>query len=211
LTRLDAERNAKLVQGGYSMDQAREWQGQEYQAAAACAPPYNCAATGNAAGLETYWQAKASDEQALLPGYDPVDALLLGSGVYGLSRQVVGAVGVGKLGAVTFGGGGEASSALQGARLNEYYRQVEKYGEAGVRELENGRFRFYGELTPARTPGEMFGARLVREWDPTTSGTRTWYETLDNAGNVRSIAPKPATDTLNHRIFNANGNYTGRR
>ena len=99
----------------------------------------------------------------------------------------------------------------RGARLNEYYRQLEKYGEAGVRELENGRFRFYGELTPARTPGEMAGARLVRECDPATNSTRTWYETLDNAGNVRSVAPKPVTDNLNHRIFDADGNYTERR
>lgn len=108
-------------------------------------------------------------------------------------------------------GVGETSSALQGARLNEYYRQLEKYGEAGVRELENGRFRFHGELTPARTPREMAGAGLVREWNPTTSSTRTGHETLDNAGNVRSVEPKPVADTLNHRIFDANGDYMGRR
>jgi RHS repeat-associated protein len=106
---------------------------------------------------------------------------------------------------------GEASSILQGARLNEHYRQLEKYGQAGVRELENGRFRYYSELTPARTPGEMAGARLVREWNPTTNSTRTWYETLDHAGNVRSVAPKPIMDVLNHRIFDSSGNYMGLR
>lgn len=77
--------------------------------------------------------------------------------------------------------------------------------------MESGRLRFYGELTPARTPGEMSGFRIVREWNPTTSSTRTWGETLDNAGNVRSVAPKPVTDSLNHRIFDANGDYAGRR
>ena len=65
--------------------------------------------------------------------------------------------------------------------------------------------------TPARTPGEMVGARLVREWDPISNSTRTWYETIDASGNVRSVAPKPPTSTQNHRIFDANGNYMGNR
>ena len=96
-------------------------------------------------------------------------------------------------------------------KLGEYLRQSEKYGEAGVRELENGRFRFYSEVTPARNPGEMAGARLVREWDPATNASRTWYETLDKAGNVRSVAPKPVKESQNHRIFDAKGNYMGKR
>jgi hypothetical protein len=105
----------------------------------------------------------------------------------------------------------EAASALRGAQLNEHLRQVQKYGEAGFRELQNGRVRYYGEITPARNPGEMVGARLVREWDPSTTANRTWYETLDHTGRVRNVAPKPVTEPLNHRIFDADGNYTGRR
>ncbi|EBQ8819770.1 MAG TPA: citrate synthase [Enterobacter asburiae] len=57
----------------------------------------------------------------------------------------------------------------------------------------------------------MAGARLVREWDPKTGQTRTWYETLDHAGNIRSVAPKPVTNDKNHHIFDADGNYQGRR
>ena len=105
----------------------------------------------------------------------------------------------------------EASSSLQGAQLSQHLRQLQKYGAAGSRDLENGAIRYYGEVTPARTPGEMVGARLVREWNPSTSATRTWYETLDSSGTVRSVAPKPVTELLNHRIFDANGNYVGRR
>jgi filamentous hemagglutinin len=104
-----------------------------------------------------------------------------------------------------------AESALQGARLAEYYRQLEKYGGAGSKELQNGRIRFFGELKPATNPGEMAGARLVREWDPSTGAARTWYETLDHAGRVRSVAPKPATGPANHRAFDKDGSYTGRR
>lgn len=104
-----------------------------------------------------------------------------------------------------------ASSTLDGAKLKDYYRQSEKYGQGGVKELDNGNYRFYGEITPAKTQGEMAGARLVREWDPKTNQTRTWYETLDHSGNVRSVAPKPVTSDKNHHIFDADGNYKGRR
>ncbi len=105
----------------------------------------------------------------------------------------------------------EATSSLQGSKLNDYYRQLEKYGQAGVKELENGSFRFYSEIKPASTKGEMAGARLVREWNPSSGKTRTWYETVDHAGNVRSVAPKPVVEDKNHRIFDADGNYQGRR
>ncbi len=108
-------------------------------------------------------------------------------------------------------GGNRAVSSLEGAKLKEYYRQAEKYGQAGVKALENGNYRFYGDMTPSRTTGEMAGARLVREWDPKTGQTRTWYETLDHAGNIRSVAPKPVTNDKNHHIFDADGNYQGRR
>lgn len=104
-----------------------------------------------------------------------------------------------------------ALSPLEAAKLKDYYRQAEKYGRAGVTELENGRFRFYGDLTPSRTAGEMVGARLVREWNPKTGQARTWYETLDHSGNIRSVAPKPITNDKNHHVFNTDGDYEGRR
>ncbi|WP_338327877.1 hypothetical protein [Rosenbergiella epipactidis] len=104
-----------------------------------------------------------------------------------------------------------AASSLQGSQLNEYHRQAEKYGKDSIKPLDDGRFRFYGNTTPAKTQGEMAGARLVREWDPSTGKTRTWYETLDHSGNVRSVAPKPVTNEKNHHIFDAGGNYQGRR
>jgi hypothetical protein len=104
-----------------------------------------------------------------------------------------------------------ASSALQGSQLKEHLRQLEKYGEAGFKDLQNGRIRYYGDITPARNSGEMVGARLVREWDPATSAARTWYETLDQSGVVRSVAPKPVLGPQNHRIFDPSGNYVGRR
>jgi len=57
----------------------------------------------------------------------------------------------------------------------------------------------------------MKGARLVREWDPSTGNKRTWYEKVDYAENIRSVAPKPVTHEKNHHIFDMDGNYKGMR
>lgn len=103
-----------------------------------------------------------------------------------------------------------ASSALHGARLSEHLTQLEKYGSQGFKELESGSIRYYGDLKAASTPGEMSGARLVREWNPETGAKRTWYETLDHSGTVRSVRPETGGPKV-HYIFDANGNYTGTR
>lgn len=71
----------------------------------------------------------------------------------------------------------------------EFLDQAARYGMGGVRELPDGRVRFYGEIVEARTPGEMFGRRLVREWDPRTGATRIWHETVDHLGNIRIVRP----------------------
>ena len=104
----------------------------------------------------------------------------------------------------------EAQSAAQYAELKEFYRQAETYGSGGIKQLESGRLRFYGQMKAAGTPGEMSGARLVREWDPMTGNTRTWYETLDSQGTVRSVRPQLDGPKV-HYIFDADGNYVGTR
>ncbi|KZB80374.1 hypothetical protein AVL48_12800 [Amycolatopsis regifaucium] len=95
---------------------------------------------------------------------------------------------------------------------SEFMDQAKKYGKGGIRELSDGRVRFYGEIAEARTAGEMLGRRLVREWDPSTGVTRIWHETLDHAGNVRIV--RPDVDVTNgkkiHYSFDSLGNYTGR-
>lgn len=44
--------------------------------------------------------------------------------------------------------------------------------------------RYYGKDKPANIPGEIAGGRLVREWNPQTGETRTWYETIDIKGQI---------------------------
>lgn len=82
-----------------------------------------------------------------------------------------------------------ADNIADGAKLKSYYKQAEKYGTDSIKELSDGRYRFYGKLKPALKEGEMAGARLVREWNPATDVKRTWYETLDHAGNIRQVRP----------------------
>jgi RHS repeat-associated protein len=108
-------------------------------------------------------------------------------------------------------GGAGADNAANYAKQQRYYEQAQKYGKGGVRELESGRFRFYGTIAEARNPGEMVGRRLVREWDPATDATRIWHETVDHAGNVRIVRPdvKVTGGKKVHYVFDALGNFTG--
>ncbi|MEV6488278.1 RHS repeat-associated core domain-containing protein, partial [Actinoplanes sp. NPDC051633] len=106
-------------------------------------------------------------------------------------------------------GGGEVPHFK--AYPQEFLDQAAKYGEAGARQLPDGRVRFYGGTTPARTPGEMAGRRLVREWNPDTGATRVWHETLDHGGNVRIVRPdvRVTDGSKVHYMFGVDGNYTG--
>ena len=108
-------------------------------------------------------------------------------------------------------GNSGADNIADAAKLKEYYKQAEKYGTGSIKELQNGKFRFYEELKPARTQGEMAGARHVREWDPYTGYKQDWYETLDNNGNIRQVRPDPKITGGKkvHYMFDTDGNYTG--
>ncbi|MCR5737713.1 MAG: RHS repeat-associated core domain-containing protein, partial [Eubacterium sp.] len=104
-----------------------------------------------------------------------------------------------------------ADNVADAARLKEYYKQAENYGTGSIKELENGRFRFYEKIKPARKKGEMAGARHVREWDPYSDFKRDWYETVDYNGKIRQVRPDPniTGGVKVHYTFDNNGNYTG--
>ena len=103
----------------------------------------------------------------------------------------------------------EAASALQGFKLGEHLSQLEQYGTAAAKELENGAIRYYGKLVKAEKEGEMIGRRLVREWNPATGAKRTWHETLDANGTVRIVRPITTGDKI-HYFFDAAGKYLGK-
>ena len=101
-----------------------------------------------------------------------------------------------------------ASSAAQEWRLSEHQRQSRRYGKAGIRNLENGRIRYYGNLKPPDTPGEMVGHRRVREWDPLTGKARLWFETVDANGTVRIARPQTDGPKI-HYMFDMEGRFIG--
>jgi RHS repeat-associated protein len=71
-------------------------------------------------------------------------------------------------------------SALQGAQANA----------ARVRNLPDGRIRYYGPETPARTPGPTRGAAEVTEWNQNSQSVRMWRESYDHSGNVNRVHPQ---------------------
>ena len=102
-----------------------------------------------------------------------------------------------------------AESAAQYAKLKQLYEYTGDYGAGGVKQLESGRYRFYGNVKPADKAGEMIGARKVHEWDPSTGNTRTWFETLDHSGRIRQVRPETGGPKVHYR-FDAEGNYVGK-
>lgn len=67
----------------------------------------------------------------------------------------------------------------------------------------------YGKFKNARTPGEISGARKVKEIAP-SGKTRSWYESYDHQGTVRIVRPFDGRG-YRHYIFGRNGKYVGRR
>jgi RHS repeat-associated protein len=59
-----------------------------------------------------------------------------------------------------------------------------------VRELPDGRIRYYDKEALARTPGPTGGRSHVTEWNPSTSQVRVWEETYDHSGAVNRVHPK---------------------
>jgi hypothetical protein len=114
----------------------------------------------------------------------------------GGGAAVTGAV-LGSLrGAVSKGG---AQSAKQAADLSKHLGYAEKYGKGGVKELESGRIRYYGEVQPSSNAGEMAGRRYVHEFDPATGSSRGWHESVDHSGNVRQVRPELNDGTTERR------------
>lgn len=74
----------------------------------------------------------------------------------------------------------------------------------------DGRVRYYGAETAARTPGATRGAAYVTEWDPATGAVRSWMGNYDHAGNVVRVHPKMVNgQTVNSPHFPPTGSELG--
>jgi hypothetical protein len=103
-----------------------------------------------------------------------------------------------------------AASAKQAADLSRHLGYAEKYGQGGVKELQNGRIRYYGDVQPASKAGDMAGRRYVHEFDPASGRSRGWHETVDHSGQVRQVRPAFEDEIKKHYMFDSDGDYSGR-
>ncbi|MER5645593.1 polymorphic toxin-type HINT domain-containing protein [Streptosporangium sp. NPDC002524] len=101
-----------------------------------------------------------------------------------------------------------ADNIYGGSLYKEHLRQWSKYGTGGMRELSDGRYRYYDPITPPQKPGEMAGRRRVREWNPASNEKRTWHETVAHDGQVRQVRPETGGPKV-HYTFDKCGKYTG--
>ncbi|WP_165011088.1 hypothetical protein [Neisseria yangbaofengii] len=59
-----------------------------------------------------------------------------------------------------------------------------------IRNLPDGRIRYYDREVPAKKEGHTRGASFVTEYNPATGNVRQWMESYDSNGNVIRIHPK---------------------
>lgn len=97
-----------------------------------------------------------------------------------------------KAGGVTKGVSTGAENANAGAALNRKLSALEgaQQNAARVRELPDGRIRYYEAERAARNPGPTRGSSYVTEYNPANGNVRSWNEAYDQAGNVNRVHPK---------------------
>ncbi|WP_116964014.1 hypothetical protein [Fastidiosibacter lacustris] len=61
---------------------------------------------------------------------------------------------------------------------------------ARVREMPDGRIRYYEAERAARNPGPTRGSSYVTEYNPANGNVKSWNEAYDQAGNVNRVHPK---------------------
>ncbi|MBA3943796.1 MAG: hypothetical protein H0X37_04460 [Herpetosiphonaceae bacterium] len=89
-----------------------------------------------------------------------------------------------------------------------HQRQVARKGQEGWKELPDGRRRYYGKTSSAKS--SWTGLRRVKEWDPATGKTRVWMETYDEEGRLRIVRPEyPGGVKGRHYNLDEEGNYIG--
>lgn len=106
--------------------------------------------------------------------------------------------------------GNSAKNAKLADALKRHLDYSSRFGTGGIKQLQNGRIRYYGELEKAKKPGTMAGQRYVHEFDPKTGKTRGWRETVDANGNVRMVRPQRADKTKTHHMFDEDGKFNGK-
>jgi filamentous hemagglutinin len=127
---------------------------------------------------------------ALLRGFG---STLTGGGLLGGKLLNAAAKRGGAAGAPVRGGGTPGASNVNAqAALRSKLSALENAQKSAVRtrSLPDGRLRYYGAETPARTAGPTRGASYATEYNPRTGQVRSWMESYDHAGNTTRVHPK---------------------
>jgi len=95
--------------------------------------------------------------------------------------------------------------AINAARKQTTKKVASNYS----RKLPDGRINSYGKFRPSKTPGRMTGGQKVKQYNPRTNKTRSWYQTVGRNGKVRQVRPFDGKG-YRHYTFNSQGRYTGR-
>lgn len=87
---------------------------------------------------------------------------------------------------------GESASPNAQDSLDRKLRALEQAQKDAeqVRNLPDGRVRYYGPEKPAQNPGPTRGRRMVTEFDPKSGQVRQWMENYDHSGQVVRVHPK---------------------
>jgi hypothetical protein len=97
-------------------------------------------------------------------------------------------------------------TTLSEVDLKRHMKYCKKHGVAETKLLENGKIRYYSNLTKATVTGEMQGRRYVHEFNPSNGRSRGWQETLDHNNNVRQLRPQLNLQNKKHYLFDINSN-----
>ncbi len=90
-------------------------------------------------------------------------------------------------------GDGDYSESLNSAGvIAKKMRELEKAEKEAVkiRNLSDGRVRYYFEEVPSGKPGPTRGRSQVTEYNTKTGQVRHWSECYDHDGNVNRVHPK---------------------
>jgi hypothetical protein len=76
--------------------------------------------------------------------------------------------------------------------LNKKLSRLSKSQEtaAKIRNLSDGRIRYYSPEAPSARPGPTRGSSYVTEFNPLNGKVRTWMECYDHYGKVNRVHPK---------------------
>lgn len=121
-------------------------------------------------------------------------AALAGAGVVleleGASEGLLGGGGIAGKAAARASTGAENVNAMNALASKVSALQSAQASAAVIRNLPDGRIRYYEAERLARTFGPSRGSSYVTEWNPSTGSVRSWNEVYDHAGAVNRVHPK---------------------